>query len=343
MPHWPPLSPAIDGNPGLAGKQAVTFAGAKVQTIIRGQQWKISTKTADGKLGATFFLKYDAADGKLDLLAEGQTFELPAESFSIEIVGSLKIKEDGSSNPNADDAVRLFGGFFLRITPERFEIFVQAEAEIPALGLNGRAVGLLIIDADASSPGLPGIAMLLNLELTLGASPDGPEGGDQPRPWMASSSCAAAWWSCSTPPCASRCSRSRRASSTCCRTTRPPRSRCSPPRPRSTAARRVNAAPEFYVSANIQGSIKLFDTITLTGFISFTAASDIDGNAFVRIAGAVSVNIEFIGALSGSLDLQFYTNLDGQGPGILGRVQLVRSSDGLLLGVIASKASSCSR
>ena len=38
--------------------------------------------------------------------------------------------------------MRLFGGFFLRITPVRFEIFVQAEAELPALGLNGKAVGL---------------------------------------------------------------------------------------------------------------------------------------------------------------------------------------------------------
>lgn len=52
----------------------------------------------------------------------------------------------------------------------------------------------------------------------------------------------------------------------------------------------------------------------------------------MRIAGAVSVNIEFLGALSGSLDLQFYTNLDGEGPGIMGRVQLARTTDGPLLG-----------
>ena len=76
------------------------------------------------------------------------------------------------------------------------------------------------------------------------------------------------------------------------------------------------------VAANIQGSIKLFDTITLTGFIAFTAAIDLNGNGFVRIAGAVSTKIEFLGSLAGSMDLQFYTNLDGQGPGIMGRVQL---------------------
>jgi hypothetical protein len=37
-----------------------------------------------------------------------------------------------------------------------------------------------------------------------------------------------------------------------------------------------NVPPEIYVSANIQGSITLFDAITLTGFISFTAATDVE-------------------------------------------------------------------
>jgi hypothetical protein len=106
----------------------------------------------------------------------------------------MKIKEGGSSDENADDAVRLFGGFFLRITPDRFEIFVQAEAEIPVLGLNGKAVGLIILDADFTTlPGLPGIAMMLNLELTLGASPDGPEGRTRHPRWTASSNCAVRW------------------------------------------------------------------------------------------------------------------------------------------------------
>jgi hypothetical protein len=149
-----------------------------VQTIIRGQLYKIITREATDatKFGPTYFLKFDTTDNKFDLLAEGQTFELAAQSFSIEIVGSLKIKENGSSDENADDAVLLFGGFYLRITPDRFEIFVQAEAEIPVLGLNGEAVGLIIIDGrlpNATLPGLPGLAMMLNLKLSLGASNPG--------------------------------------------------------------------------------------------------------------------------------------------------------------------------
>ena len=42
--------------------------------------------------------------------------------------------------------------------------------------------------------------------------------------------------------------------------------------PEINGSKRVDADPEIYISANIQGSITLFDTITLSGFISFTAA-----------------------------------------------------------------------
>ncbi len=126
---------------------------------------------------------------------KGQTFVLPAQSFSIEIVGSLKIKANGSSDPNAEDAVRLFGGFFLRITPERFEMFIQAEAEIPVLGLNGKAVGLLIIDGNTAGPGLPGIGH--DAEPPGSRSDPRPTtraAATRPRRSTASSSCADRWW-----------------------------------------------------------------------------------------------------------------------------------------------------
>jgi hypothetical protein len=226
------------------------------------------------KFGPTYFLKFDSTDGKFDLLAEGQTFELPAQSFSIEIVGSMKIKVGGSSDENAEDAVRLFGGFFLRITPDRFEIFVQAEAETPALGLNGKAVGLIILDADFTSPGLPGLAMMLNLELTSArrrtARQGGPDIGAGRHLRTARLGCgvdehdaarAGVRDSAELPrPAAGRCTDHGHGSTR--------------PRRRSTAAS-ANVPPEFYISANIQGSITLFDAITLTGFISFTAATDV--------------------------------------------------------------------
>jgi hypothetical protein len=70
---------AIDADPHTAGVQTINTAGAKVQTIIKDQQWKIITRNAADatKLGPSYFLKAGATPGKVDLLAEGQTFELP--------------------------------------------------------------------------------------------------------------------------------------------------------------------------------------------------------------------------------------------------------------------------
>ena len=206
--------------------------------------------------------------------------------------------------------------------------------QIPVLGLNGKAVGLLIIDGDTSSPGLPGIALMLNVELTLGASPDGAGGSDQASALDGIFELRGSVVVTLNTTLREQVFEIPQSFLDLLPDDAPTTVTVYASAPEIDGSKREDAAPEFYVSANIQGSIILFDTLTLTGFISFTAATDIDGNAFVRIAGAVQVNIEVLGALSGSLDLQFFTNLDGQGPGIIGRVQLVRTTDGLLLGVI---------
>ncbi|HTD67964.1 MAG TPA: hypothetical protein VK846_15675, partial [Candidatus Limnocylindria bacterium] len=110
----PLVFPAFDGldsDKTVDGVQPFTLEtileGATVQTIITGQKWKIITKG-----GPVFFVE-TAGNGKVDLRAEVQTFDLPARSFSIQIVGSLKIKANGSSDPQADDWVVFTGGFFL--------------------------------------------------------------------------------------------------------------------------------------------------------------------------------------------------------------------------------------
>jgi hypothetical protein len=69
---------AIDTDPTKAGDQFMNTTGAKIQTVIRGQQWKIITRNAadETKFGPSYFLTFDSQDGTLDLKAEGQTFEL---------------------------------------------------------------------------------------------------------------------------------------------------------------------------------------------------------------------------------------------------------------------------
>ena len=54
-------------------------------------------------------------------------------------------------------------------------------------------------------------------------------------------------------------------------------------------------SPSIYITAMIQGSITLFDTITLSGFIGFSAAAGPNG-AYIQIAGAVSTKIDYVGS-----------------------------------------------
>src|SRR5207253_7467416 len=99
-----------------------------------------------------------------------------------------------------------------------------------------------------------------------------------------------------------------------------------------------NAGGSVYISALISGSIVLGNVLTLSGFVAIT----LEGGAqtLVRISGAVSTNIPFFGALSGSIDLIFYGDRGDSGtsgvpnPGIVGRVTLgfQSSSSGLTPG-----------
>jgi hypothetical protein len=331
----------VDIDPLRPGIQTINLAGAMVQTVVRGQKWKISTKDAvdPEKSGPTFFLaleQSDEAGGGLDLnlRTDTQTFDLAAESFSIEIVGSLRIKANGSSDPNAEDWVVLTGGFFLRITPERFEIFVTAFASVPILGLSGQATGLLIIDGSTSGPGIPGIALMLNLQLGVGVPPPNAPADD-------------------------RSSVSNIGNGSIFRLTgevlvmlnttmrdqifeipdsflpllppgAPTTIEIYDNAPGLDGMRSTPAGQDrnIYVTANIQGSITLFDTITLSGFIGFTAST-----GQVRISGAVSTNIRYIGSLSGSLDLIFFIDRNGAGPGVVGRVTLAIADGGAIPGV----------
>ena len=109
--------------------------------------------------------------------SEERTYDLLPRSVAFEIVGGLKIQPD----PDADPWLVMAGGYFLRITPTRFEFFITAAAST-SIGLSGRAIGLFIVQilprTDASGNDLddnaiPGIAGLIALDITAGISPPG--------------------------------------------------------------------------------------------------------------------------------------------------------------------------
>ncbi|MBT8144808.1 MAG: hypothetical protein KJO55_08905, partial [Gammaproteobacteria bacterium] len=335
---WSAFLATVDADPTTAAtdqvEDIILTTDAIVRTIIVGQKWKIITKTAEGKFGPSYFATINS-DGGIDLRTEYQTFKLEAKSFAIEILGSLKIKEGGSSDPNAPDAIDMFGGFYLKITPTRFELFVQSSVRVVPLGISGDAVGLVIIDGRIEGPGIPGIALFLNVELSVGAPPDA--GDDE-----ASVSALEGIFQLEGKVRVTMNTTLREQVFNVPQSFQALLPDDAPtvvtiydnaPEIDGARATETGVSPSIYVSASIEGAITLFDTITLTGFIGFTASVDFNGNAFVRISAAVSTKIKFIGALSGSLDLLFYTNKDGMGPGIIGRIQLALADEGNIPGI----------
>ena len=90
----------------------------------------------------------------------------------------------------------------------------------------------------------------------------------------------------------------------------------------------------IYLSALIAGSVKLFDVITLAGFFSITREVAANGlPSYIRVAGAVAMEIASVGSLSGSLDLGFYGDYNGQGPVAIGRATLALHAGGAIPGL----------
>ena len=136
-----------------SGPIDLTGKNAQVEGIVPGLKWRI--KTSDGR---QFFIeKVTLLDGTAAYMVRGEarTYELAPRSLAIEIVGGLKIvNPDTLDEPEADRETwfSMGGGFYLRITPTRFEFFITADASVDPLGLHGRITGLLVIQSVKSNP-----------------------------------------------------------------------------------------------------------------------------------------------------------------------------------------------
>src|SRR5205823_5484029 len=75
-----------------------------------------------------------------------------------------------------------------------------------------------------------------------------------------------------------------------------------------------------YIQAIVKGSVKIADAITFYGTLSVTA--EFGTTSFVRITGAVTTTIKYVGGLSGSIDFSFFANHPQYGVGIVGRASL---------------------
>jgi len=247
-----------------------------------------------------------------------RTFTLRPQSFSVELVGQLRVRPPGTTT----DLVRLQGGFFLSIDPAKFQIYATAELSFgvgDAQLTYGQATGLIIVrtGTDGANPGVAGM-------LTVGSSAGIglPNLGNL---FSVSGSVTVMF-----------------------NTTRqdqvfqipddflpllhpgdPTTITIYASSPGLDGQRNPAAPPggEIYVSATIQAQITIGGVLTLNGFIQIQAGvAPGTGNAFLRVVGAVGTQIAFLGSLSGQLNLTVFL---GANPGVVGRVYLTLDSSAI--------------
>ena len=230
------------------------------------------------------------------------------------------------------------GGFLIQITAKQTTFFMTAGGSVVPLDISGRMTGLVVIRYSDPLIGYtdpsPGIAAMFNVELGVGVPSTDTSSSRRQQHLRASS-----------PSRAASASRSTRRSSA--QTFTVPQAFLSvlpqgfpgtlticghTPEIDGTCA--ATGTPAAYIQAIVSGEITLGNVLTLTGTIGFEAAVGANGTAFIRIFGAVSTNIQYLGSLSGSLDLGFYTAAptDPPGtfdPGIIGRVSLALDSSAI--------------
>ncbi|WP_207493738.1 calcium-binding protein [Yoonia litorea] len=309
---------AVSGTVSTAFENAgVTLGGdATIELVKKNDgkgtsQWRVT----DGS--KQYFV--DIANGNATLSAEDREYTLTRNSAVFEILGSLKLVAPGDDLTDPILAT-LEGGFYLKISDERFEVFAIANASIgdteSASGalISGRAEGLFIIDfIDEGGNGVDdrGVAGSFTLELSADANAIGnlPENifkldasvrvifnttqVDQEfevptsfLPFLAADA----------------------PSTLTIYGAKPALGQDEPAR---------NAKPGIYFVLRISGSITLFNAVTLNGFFEFSTSAD-----ETRITGFASANIDYIGAVQGTVDLRLLTVSGSEG--IVGRLTLLR-------------------
>ena len=240
--------------------------------------------------------------------------------------------EDPAVSPLAE----LNGGFYLSITAERIEIFATASATVFGASrdlvlIEGRAQGLFIVDLVADAGGRAGIAGSLSLERSGGSqSTDGDQdtgdfGGIPDNLFLLDVTISLVF-----------------------NTTGVDQEFIVPTSflpllPAGAPAKIVigGDAPgqtgptEYYFIAMLEGSVTLFNAVTLTGSLQLAnSQSEINGETVntTRLTGNVSGSIKYIGVVSGLLDLEIRISPAGES-GVVGRALLTLDSGLAIPGV----------
>ena len=262
-----------------------------------------------------------------------RTYNLEAGSFSLELVGQLRVRPPGTTT----DLLRLQGGFFISLkTQGEFELTVFATAEL-SFGIGdaqltyGHATALLVAKAGPNGLGVAG-----SIEIGAGGGIGLPDLGTAFR---ASGSVKVMFNTLRRdvtfvlPPAF-----------------RPLLVNGDPGEitifgsaPALDGGRNPSAPPggEIYVKAIVEAHLVIGEVIVADGFISITAAVDPGDSshpprAYLKIDGAVGVQIPILGSMSGTLNLAVFIGTTAATTGVVGRIQLTRGASSAIPGVALS-------
>jgi hypothetical protein len=242
-----------------------------------------------------------------------RTFTLRPQSFSLELVGQLRLRAPGSST----DLVRLQGGFYLTISPEQFQIFATAELSFgvgDAQLTYGSATGLIVIQTGLAPGRNPGVAGYL--KVSSGGSIGLPGAGTL---FSITGSISVMFNTTKQdqvfqiPPDFLPLLHPGDPTSITIYKAAPGLD--GTPRPNAPAG------GEVYVSATIAAQMTIGGVLTLNGFIQIQAAVG-GGNGRLAITGAVGGTIPFLGSVTGTLNFEAKV---GANSGIAGRIHLTVS------------------
>ena len=248
-----------------------------------------------------------------------RTYDLEAGSFALELVGQARVRPPGTTT----DLLRLQGGFFISLkTQGEFQLTIFATAEL-SFGVGdaqltyAHATALLVAKAGPNGFGVAG-----SIEVGAGGGIGLPSTGG----FVATGTVKVVFntfrsdVSFELPPAF-----------------RPLLVNGDPgtitiygSAPGLDGGRNPNAPAggEIYVKAIVDAHLVIGGVILADGFISITAAvapgdSTHPPRAYLKIDGAVGVQIPVLGAMSGTLNLAVFV---GDDPGVVGRIQLTRGS-----------------
>ena len=251
-----------------------------------------------------------------------RTFQLAPYTFGLEVVAQLRLRPPGMDS----DLFRLNGGFYIKINPERFELFVTAELSFGAGDAQvtyAKVTGFLVIVTGLDGYGnvRPGVTPGVAGVFTMGAGADIglPNIGEI---FSASGSITIMFnttmqdQNFNIPD--SFLPLLKPGDPTVINVFRSA--------PKLDGTKDPSRAGEVYFSVTIEAQLTIGKFLTLNGFLQIQAAGSGAG-AYLKVVGAVGTHIQYLGSLTGELYFAVYIGTAPGTTGVVGRVFLTLASN----------------